>query len=74
MQVVSGWERHNYCKLTEALARIGIDYEKHDGMDGAAVYPAACEGRWGDIETYNLGDVVDLHRAATELLEGGMVR
>lgn len=72
MQVVTGWERHNYCKLTEALARLGLDYQKYDGMDGSAVYPAACEGRWSDIETYNVGDVVDLHQAATQLIEGGL--
>lgn len=72
MQVVTAGERHVYVKLTEALARIGLDYQKHEGMSGSDVYPAACEGRWGDIETYNLGDVIDLHQAATFLIEGGL--
>lgn len=57
--------------LETCLRRLGFDFRKPDGMNGAMVYPAAREGRWRDIEDYCLGDTVDLHDAARLLIETG---
>lgn len=76
LALASGWETSQMAgKGLEAVsAAVGLPIAKHDGMDGAEVFPAAVAGdQWGRIEAYCMGDACTVHGIAQAFLTAGVI-
>lgn len=73
MQWLARWESRNWTGLDAACRAIGVGSPKA-GMDGSKVAGLVAEGRWEEVESYNLADVVDrtwpLYRALVAAIPG----